>query len=85
MMSQVASQTEIGKICSKQSPCSASRLSQPADTPSGALSHGQDPNLPCGRCATTRGLVAQCRKRSSSVNRRVHSCRGRADCADTKR
>jgi hypothetical protein len=44
-----------------------------------------DPSLPCGRCATTRGLVAQCRKRSSSVNRRVHSCRGRADCADTKR
>jgi hypothetical protein len=43
------------------------------------------PNLPCGRCATTRGLVAQCRKRSSSVKRRVHSCRGRADCADTKR
>jgi hypothetical protein len=45
MMNQVASQIEIGKICSKQSPCSASRLSRPADTPSGALSHGQDPNL----------------------------------------
>ena len=42
MMNQVASQTEIGKICSKQSPCSASRLSRPADTPSSALSHGQD-------------------------------------------
>ena len=46
MMNQVASQTEIGKICSKRSPCSASRLSRPADTPSGALSHGQDPQLP---------------------------------------
>ena len=46
MMNQVASQTEIGKICSKQSPCSASRLSRPADTPSTALSHGQDPYLP---------------------------------------
>ena len=33
MMNQVASQTEIGKICSKPSPCSASRLSRPADTP----------------------------------------------------
>ena len=43
MMNQVASQTEIGKICSKLSPCSAARLSQPADTPSAALSHGQDP------------------------------------------
>lgn len=42
-MNQVASQTEIGKICSEQSPCSASRLSRPADTLSGALSHGQDP------------------------------------------
>ena len=44
MMNQVASQTEIGKICSKQSPCSARRLSRPAHTPSVALSHGQDPN-----------------------------------------
>ncbi|MGB2695754.1 MAG: hypothetical protein WBD55_11300, partial [Dehalococcoidia bacterium] len=43
MINQVASQTEIGKICSKQSPCGASRLSRPADTPSGALSHSQDP------------------------------------------
>ena len=43
MMNQVASQTEIGKIFSEQSPCSASRLSRPADTLSGALSHGQDP------------------------------------------
>ena len=42
-MNQVASHTEIGKICSEQSPCSASRLSWPADTLSGALSHGQDP------------------------------------------
>ena len=42
MMNQVASQTEIGKICSKPSPCSASRLSRPADTPSAALSHGQE-------------------------------------------
>ena len=32
MMIQVASQTEIGKICSKRSPCSASRLSRPADS-----------------------------------------------------
>ena len=47
-MNRVASQTEIGKICSEQSPCSASRLSRPADTLSGALSHGQDP-LPKSR------------------------------------
>ena len=39
----VASQTEIGNICPQQSPCSATRLSRPADTPAGALSHGQDP------------------------------------------
>ena len=45
MMNQVASQTEIGKICSKQSPCSTPRLSRPAHTPSVALSHGQDPYL----------------------------------------
>ena len=44
-MNRVASQTEIGKICSEQSPCSASRLSRPADTLSGALSHGQDREL----------------------------------------
>jgi hypothetical protein len=44
MMNQFATQTEIGKICSKPSPCSASRLSRPADTPSSALSHGQDPD-----------------------------------------
>ena len=44
MMNQLASQTEIGKICSKQSPCSTPRLSRPAHTPSVALSHGQDPD-----------------------------------------
>ena len=48
MMNQVASQTEIGKICSKQSPCSTPRLSRPAHTPSVALSHGQDPCGPRG-------------------------------------
>ena len=41
MMNQVAFQTEIGKICSKQSPCSTRRLSRSAHTPSVALSHGQ--------------------------------------------
>ena len=34
MMNQVAFQTEIGKICSKQSPCSTPRLSRSAHTPS---------------------------------------------------
>ncbi len=43
MMNQVVSQTEIAEICSKPSPCSASRLSRLADAPSAALSHGQDP------------------------------------------
>ena len=56
-MNQVASQTEIGKICSKQSPCSPSRLSRPADTSSGALSHGQDPQLPFR-------AVPSCKRRS---------------------
>ena len=65
MMNQVASQTEIGKICSKQSPCSTPRLSRPAHTPSVALSHGQDPELPklqrsitlWPMCSTTSQLV----------------------------
>ena len=43
MMNQVASQTEIEKICSKQSPRSTPRLSRSAETPSSALSHSQDP------------------------------------------
>ena len=53
MMNQVASQTEIGKICSKQSPCSTPRLSRPAHTPSVALSHGQDPQQTLGRWSGT--------------------------------
>ena len=36
-------QTEIGKICSKRSRCAATARSRPPDTPSVALSRGQDP------------------------------------------
>ena len=43
MMKQVCLPDRNRKKRSKQSPCSASRLSRSGDTPSGALSHGQDP------------------------------------------
>jgi len=72
-MNQVASQTEIGKIFSKQSPCSASRLSRPADTLSGALSHGQDRD-PNRRIELARRLaflltVAERHRRKSAPKR----------------
>jgi hypothetical protein len=59
MMNQVATQTEIGKICSKPSPCSASRLLQLADSPAGALSHSQEVEqtkwlIVKGKCANGR-------------------------------
>ena len=38
---------QIGKLCSKRSGRIASGRSRSAETPSSALSHGQDPDLPC--------------------------------------
>ena len=43
---RVASRPKSQKICSKRSRRGASARSTAADTPSGALSHGQDPKLP---------------------------------------